>query len=114
MYVVSVTVHGSRPSALHPTIGVDAPLIFDIVDTWNSRSIGGCTYHVAHPGRGRWSYDTFPVNSYEAESRRFSRFGNTEHTQEVLRPQPSFSLLQHYIEEGRPILSRGCATGRSK
>ncbi|MBC7888706.1 MAG: transglutaminase family protein [Ferruginibacter sp.] len=87
------------PSALHPTIGIDAPLTFDIVDTWNSRSIGGCTYYVAHPG-GR-SYDSFPVNSYEAESRRTNRFGNTSHTQEVLRPSPGFSVVQHYISQNR-------------
>jgi uncharacterized protein (DUF2126 family)/transglutaminase-like putative cysteine protease len=87
------------PSALHPTIGVDTPLVFDIVDTWNSRSIGGCTYYVAHPG-GR-SYDTFPVNSYEAESRRISRFGTTSHTQDVLRPEPYIAKISHYIEHNR-------------
>ncbi|MES1160467.1 MAG: transglutaminase family protein, partial [Bacteroidota bacterium] len=87
------------PSALHPTIGIDTPITFDIVDTWNSRSIGGCTYYVAHPG-GR-SYDVFPVNSYEAESRRVSRFGVTEHTQDVLPPSSGLSPVRRYITQDR-------------
>ena len=66
------------PSALHPTVGIHAPLVFDIVDTWHSRSVGGCTYHVVHPG-GR-NYDVFPVNANVAESRRISRFWEFGHT----------------------------------
>jgi uncharacterized protein (DUF2126 family) len=72
------------PSALHPTIGVDSPLVFDLVDTWNGRSVSGCTYHVVHPG-GR-NYTKVPVNSFEAESRRLARFLPFGHSPGQLEP----------------------------
>ncbi|MEM6644192.1 MAG: transglutaminase family protein [Bacteroidota bacterium] len=72
------------PSALHPTIGVDTPLVLDVYDTWSKKSIAACQYHVAHPG-GR-NYETFPVNSFEAESRRISRFFDFGHSINLVEP----------------------------
>lgn len=85
------------PSSLHPTIGVHTPLVFDLIDTWNGCSIGGCSYHVSHPG-GR-SYDTFPVNAFEAESRRVNRFDTLSHSQGPYTPRPEVNAVREFFEE---------------
>lgn len=96
------------PSALHPNLGIDTPLIFDIFDLWIGKSVAGCSYHVFHPG-GR-AYDTFPVNSFEAEGRRVSRFYNENHTQGVYMPKEEISteikryILEKEIETGERVV----------
>jgi uncharacterized protein (DUF2126 family)/transglutaminase-like putative cysteine protease len=93
-YVAAIRYRAWQPATcLHPTIGVHAPLTFDIVDTWMQRSLGGCRYHVAHPG-GR-HYELFPVNAFEAESRRLARFERTGHSFGELAVDPPRRSLEY-------------------
>jgi uncharacterized protein (DUF2126 family)/transglutaminase-like putative cysteine protease len=104
-FVAGVRFRAWQPaSCLHPTIGVHSPLVFDLLDQWNERSIGGCTWHVAHPG-GR-SFETFPVNAYEAESRRIARFFPSGHTAGTKIPIPTREQNPDYpmtLDLRRPI-----------
>ena len=88
------------PSALHPTIAVHVPLVFDIVDTWNGRAIGGCTYHVSHPGG--YNSEDIPVNAFAAETRRIARFDDFGHTPGPIQPPPEYKTLASFYPEGHP------------
>jgi uncharacterized protein (DUF2126 family) len=82
-YVAGIRYRAWKPwSSLHPTLEIDSPLTFDIVERTGRVSLGGATYHVVHPG-GR-NYDHPPINAKEAEARRARRFEAMGHTTGVI------------------------------
>ena len=104
-YVAGIRYKAWNPySALHPTIDTDTPLVFDIVDTWNKKSVGGCIYFVSHPG-GR-TYEHFPINSLEAESRRINRFwdfgqaqADVEHVPEIINDKEKENTTRNFEQK---------------
>jgi uncharacterized protein (DUF2126 family) len=95
-YVAGVRYRTWQPArALHPTLPVDAPLVFDLYDRWNERSVGGFTYHVSHPG-GR-NFDRFPINANEAETRRRARFFSFGHSGAAVAPVPVVPAGEHPV-----------------
>ena len=91
--VAGVRFRARRLSAtLHPTVPVHAPLVFDLIDLWQNRSIGQCTYHVAPPDGH--SYTARPANAAEAEGRRRERFQVTS---------PSLTPMAAPQDETNPI-----------
>ena len=109
-FVAGIRYRAWQPfSALHPTIGIDTPLVIDLYDTWTKKSVAACQYHVVHPG-GR-SYDNFPINSNEAEARRISRFFDFGHTiTPASTPNPAMQTVQDEQQSGRYIVKTSAQT----
>ena len=100
-YVVGIRYRAWQPpSCLHPDLPVDVPLVFDVVDTWFDRSLGGCAYHAAHPG-GR-GHEDVPVNANVAEARRLARFDVDFHTPSSAPTRPPAPTSAGYFNSTEP------------
>ena len=113
------------PSALHPTIPIHTPLVFDLVDTWSRRSIGGCTAPRRAPGRtglrhlpgerlrgrGPPGGAILPVRAYAGEHEPHARRSRSRvpvHARPAAEPDgASIRTHEHDVAVRRPARRRG-------
>jgi uncharacterized protein (DUF2126 family)/transglutaminase-like putative cysteine protease len=73
-------------AALHPTIPVHTPLVFDLIDTWKTRSIARCMYFSGPPDGT--VHTTRPRDAEQASARRLQRFQISDPPSEpILTPE---------------------------
>jgi uncharacterized protein (DUF2126 family) len=73
-------------AALHPTIPVHTPLVFDLIDTRKNRAVARCTYFAGPPDGS--VHTTRPRDAEEARTRRLQRFQVSEPSSDpVITPE---------------------------
>ena len=100
------------PECLHPTIRSNAPLVFDLYDTWNERSLGGCTYHVAHPGGNELrTFPSTPTRRKAAGCRGFLCKATSKAGSFRRKNRPTANFLSRWICEWTRRGSEGDGMG---